>query len=118
MRSSVPPILIDGPDHPHAFDNIPVRGRPAHADIACSHCCGRGAWNEMLHPDSFRCRLAVCRECDGQGWVQIDGGRTMQDIVLVDGRPTWIRRRMPPPPVLASVHPSVGEPADLKLEAA
>jgi len=102
MRSSIPPIMIDGPDRPHAFDNIPVRARPDHADARCTHCDGHGAWNEMLHLDSFRCRLAICHDCDGLGWISYDGSRTIQDVAVRNGHPAWILRRMPPPPVLVS----------------
>lgn len=118
MRSNVPPLAIDGPHRPHALDNIPVRARPAHADVLCGHCRGRGAWNEMLHTDSFRCRLAICHECDGQGWTSADGSRTVSDIVMRNGHPAWIQRRIPPPPVLVSIHPRETTVREMELEAA
>jgi len=120
MRSSIPPIMIDGPDRPHAFDNIPLRTRPDHADARCGNCRGHGAWNEMLHLDSFRCRLAVCHDCDGLGWVASDGSRTISDIAIMNGHPAWTLRRIPPPPVLVSERPARHSTSDreLKLEAA
>lgn len=74
----------------------------------------------MLHLDSFRCRLAICHDCDGRGWVSLDGSRTLPDIATRDGHPTWILRRMPPPPVLVSAHPirEAAPAPELELEAA
>ncbi len=118
MRSNLPPIMISGPDQPHALDNVPVRARPDHGDVVCSHCQGRGAWNEMLHLDSFRCRLAICGECDGHGWKASDGSRTVSDIAIRDGLPAWTTRRIPPPPILTVVRIEMDETAPLELEAA
>jgi len=89
MRSHLPPILIDGFDHPHALTGIPPRQRPVWGHTACPTCRGRGARNDMLHLDSLRCRIAGCDACDGSGWLTQDGTRHRADIVLVDGAPAW-----------------------------
>jgi len=118
MRSNLPPLMIAGPDEPHALDNIPIRMRPDHADVTCEHCRGRGAWNELLHLDSMRCRLAICPECDGHGWKARDGTRMISDVVMRNGHAAWIRRHVPPPPILVS-HQNVDEDrVMLELEAA
>lgn len=118
MRSNVPPLMITGPDQPHALDNLPIRTRPEHADMQCDHCHGRGAWNEMLHLDSFRCRLAICGSCDGHGWRSTDGSRTISDIVVRDGSPAWIQRRIASQPVLTVVPVHMDDLETLELEAA
>ena len=119
MRSGLPPVHMDGPDHPHSFDNVPTRERPEHADVPCTTCRGHGAWNELLHLDSFRCRLATCHDCRGSGWVSRDGGTTTPDIVLTDGVPRWTLRRTPRPPMLvASRGRDACGPCALELEAA
>lgn len=122
MHGSLPPLTISGPDHPHAFDNIPERTRPPYADVRCTTCRGRGAWNQVLHLDSFRCILAICGDCDGSGWKSFDGSRTVHDIEMTEHGPAWTLRRIPPPPVLVAVTEirpvPVGSEGDEILEAA
>lgn len=72
----------------------------------------------MLHLDSFRCRLAICGECDGHGWKALDGSRTISDIGMQAGHPAWTTRRIPPATVLTVV-PAIREVSEpLELEAA
>lgn len=92
MHGSLPPIMIDGPDHPHAFDGIPLDQRPPGRDTRCTSCKGHGAWNAMLHIDTGRCRIQGCSECDGSGWISSNGQAPVADIVIVDGHPAWITR--------------------------
>lgn len=95
MRSSQEPVLVDGPDHLHAFTGIPLDRRPAHGASRCPLCKGHGAWNSLIHLDTGRCIIKPCGECDGSGWISGDGNRYIDDIVLVDGRPAWTIRIEP-----------------------
>lgn len=89
---SAPPIEIDGFDHPHAFTNIPAAVRPEWGSTRCVTCSGHGRRNAILHPDSFRCVIEGCGDCDGSGWLSADGTRHLPDVVSIDGRPSWIVR--------------------------
>lgn len=96
MHGSLPPIIISGPDQPHAFDGIPIDRRPPHADSRCATCSGHGAWNVLLHLDTGRCIIQACDDCDGSGWICSNGDRHVDDIVMIDGHPAWVvevRRR-------------------------
>lgn len=86
-----PPLIIDGPDHPRAFDNIPVRVRPDHCDRQCGKCKGRGAWIVEMH-DHGRCRITACDACLGSGWLDSAGLFRVHDIEMVDGAPAWVVR--------------------------
>ena len=81
MRSNLPPVVIDGFDHPHALTGIPVRRRPEWGQTSCGTCRGRGARNEILHLDSMRCRQAACGVCLGSGWTA--DRRRSTDIVMI-----------------------------------
>lgn len=95
-----PPLIIDGPDHPHAFDNVPVRVRPEHCDRKCGTCKGHGGWIVELH-DHGRCKMTACETCLGSGWIDSDGLFRVHDIIVVDGAPRWVVRyeRRDPVPV-------------------
>ena len=96
MRSSVAPILIDGPDHPRAFTGIPVDRRPPHATRKCGTCRGHGAWNSLLHTDTGRCIIHPCDDCDGSGWTSAPEDRMIDDIVYDErGMPRWVLRLAP-----------------------
>ena len=106
------PLMISGPDHPNAFDNIPVRVRPDHCDAQCAKCRGRGAWIVELH-DHGRCKVTACDECQGSGWIDGDGMFRVHDIVMVGGVPTWVvryERRAPAPiEVAGTTHAATNE---------
>ena len=90
MRSHLPPIEIDGFQHPHALTGIAERRRPDWGHTRCTTCSGRGARNDLLHLDTLRCRIAPCSDCEGSGWKSINGVRHRQDIVMRDGHPCWV----------------------------
>lgn len=91
-----PPLDIDGFEHPHALTGIPEQRRPAWADVRCDTCAGRGCRNEILHLDSFRCRLAACDACEGAGWLATSGVHHRAIIVMVDGHPAWTVEHIQP----------------------
>lgn len=96
MKSSMEPVVIEGPDHPHAFTGIPIDRRPAHATQKCARCKGHGAWNSLLYPDTGRCIIQGCDDCDGSGWVCDPEDRVIDDIEYdVRGRPRWVLRLAP-----------------------
>lgn len=86
-----PPLTIPGPEHPNAFDNIPVRDRPDHCDARCGRCHGRGAWITELH-DHGRCKITACDVCQGSGWIASNGMCRIHDIVMIGRTPTWVIR--------------------------
>lgn len=87
-----PPIEIDGFDHPQAFTNIPTARRPDWGSTRCATCSGHGRRNAVLHPDSLRCVIEGCADCDGSGWLSSDGTRHLPDVVIIDGIPSWVVR--------------------------
>lgn len=89
MSHSSQPLAISGPDDPHAFDGLPVLFRGA---AACRTCQGRGCRNDILHPDSFRARLAICADCLGTGRHAEGGLLRIHDVVMIDGLPAWTVR--------------------------
>lgn len=93
-HSTNPPIEIDGPDHPSAFIGIPIDRRPDIPCTMCPTCRGHGAWNTRLW-EGGRCIIKPCPDCDGSGWVANDGRRHVADIVMIDGRPTWVTAILP-----------------------
>lgn len=93
-HSTNPPIEIDGPDHPSAFIGIPIDRRPDIPCTKCTKCHGHGAWNTRLW-EGGRCIIQPCPDCDGSGWVALDGCRHVADIVMIDGRPAWITAILP-----------------------
>lgn len=95
MHAAWDPIEIDGPEHPHAFDGLPIRSRPEYGHHPCITCRGHGCWNELLFLDSGRCRLKGCDDCDGSGWRTMDGHHVALDIVMENGHPKWIVRHLP-----------------------
>lgn len=98
MKSHVEPIIIDGPEHPHAFTGIPIDRRPDHATQMCGTCKGHGAWNVLLHIDTGRCIIQGCEDCDGCGWVSDPEKRMIDDIVYDEnGMPRWVLRLAPRP---------------------
>lgn len=90
------PVVVDGPEHPHAFTGIPIDRRPAHATHKCTKCKGHGAWNSLLYPDTGRCIINPCDECDGSGWVSSTNDRVIDDIAYDErGMPRWVLRVAP-----------------------
>jgi hypothetical protein len=90
MHGSLPPIIISGPDQPHAFDGIPIDRRPDHRSSTCATCKGHGAWNVLLHQDTGRCVIQACDDCDGSGWTSDPDKRVVDEIVYDErGRPRW-----------------------------
>ncbi|MEN2786665.1 hypothetical protein ACFOKI_01805 [Sphingomonas qilianensis] len=85
-------VLCDGPDSPHAFDNIPLQIRNGTLDARCPICLGYGQWNTEIDLVSFRCKRAVCAYCHGAGWIETGGDPVaVPDIVLTpEGYPKWV----------------------------
>lgn len=104
MSSHLPPIEIDGFDHPHALTGISERLRPAWGHTRCTTCSGRGARNDILRLDTLRCRLAGCTDCEGSGWLSADGSRHRHVITWRNGLPAWTVEVLPP--VVVEMHPA------------
>lgn len=87
-------VVCQGPDSPHAFDNVPLLPRGGTLDARCAVCRGHGQWNVELDLVSFRCKRAICDHCLGAGWVETGGDPvSVPDIVRsADGHPMWIVR--------------------------
>jgi len=72
--------------------NLAVKQRPDHLEALCPKCKGHGAWNVMLNnAGTFRNLIQACDRCRGEGWVDLDGHDFVDDIVLIDGKPAWVR---------------------------
>jgi hypothetical protein len=87
-------IECDGPDSPHAFDNVPLQPCNGALDAPCPICKGHGQWNTEIDLVSFRCKRESCAHCFGSGWVETgDDPVVLPDIVLApEGYPKWIMR--------------------------
>jgi hypothetical protein len=90
-------VTCDGPDHPHAFDVVPLQPRNGSLDARCPVCRGHGQWNTEIDLVSFRCRRAICPRCLGAGWVETGTDPVViPDIELApEGYPHWVTHAIP-----------------------
>lgn len=91
-------VHCDGPDAPHALDNVPEQARNGALDARCPVCRGRGQWNTEIDLVSFRCKRAICPRCNGAGWVETGNDPiALPDIELApQGYPKWTTRYVAP----------------------
>lgn len=95
MGHHAPPVVIDGPRHPRAFEGIPIATRRGQLDTTCPECEGRGQWNTEIHAH-FRSKRQPCHLCLGEGWLETSGDATaVPDIIVVNGHAQWITRWVP-----------------------
>jgi hypothetical protein len=91
-RHAEAPKIECGPTHPEAFLNLAVKTRPPYAEALCPKCRGHGAWNAVLNnAGTFRNLVQACDRCRGDGWVDTDGDDYVDDIIMIDGHPAWVR---------------------------
>ncbi len=91
-HAELPRIPLGGPDDPGAFFNIPIQDKPDCAEALCPKCKGHGAWNAVLNnAGTFRNLIQACERCRGDGWVDTDGHDLVDDIILINGAPAWVR---------------------------